>query len=93
MGAAQKEFSNLWERETFQSVTASLLSPTKTLTLMWILTYKYDIGIFLTKFKACLVVHGDMQYDSLSIDNYAATLATCTFCALMDITAAFDMEA
>ena len=42
------------------------------------------------KFKASLVVRGDLQITDK--DTYAATLASRTFRALMSITAAFDLE-
>jgi hypothetical protein len=60
---------------------------------MWVFTYKFDVAGLLTKFKARLVVRGDMQRDSVYTDNYAATLAARTFRALMAIAVAFDLEA
>ena len=46
----------------------------------------------LAKYKARLVVRGDLHKDSKYQDNYAATLATRIFRALMAIAAYFNLE-
>jgi hypothetical protein len=40
---------------------------------MWVFTYKFDKDSYLTKFKARLVVRGDLQ--QVYKDTYVATLA------------------
>ncbi len=65
----------------------------KLLPLVRVFTYKYNDSGFLSKLKAQTCVKGDLKTDSLFDDDYAATLAIRTFCALMGITAAFDLEA
>jgi hypothetical protein len=58
---------------------------------MWVFTYKFDTDGFLVKFKARLVVRGDLQPAS-DKDNYAATLAARVFRSLVAITAQFDLD-
>jgi hypothetical protein len=89
LAAATKEYQDLEHWNTFRSVPKT--SATKTLPLMWVFTYKFDMDGYLSKFKARLYVRGDLQ-QSIYKDNYAATLAACTFRALMAIAAAFDLE-
>jgi len=59
---------------------------------MWVFVYKFDTNGYLIKHKARICVCGDLQPPDHR-DNYAATLATHTFRALMAITATFDLEA
>jgi hypothetical protein len=60
------------------------------LPLMWVFTYKTYGDRYLSRFKAQLVVRGDLQ---APLDNtYAATLAICNFCALIAIANYFDLE-
>ncbi|PQM43552.1 hypothetical protein VC83_09679 [Pseudogymnoascus destructans] len=59
---------------------------------MWVFTYKFDNSGFLVKYKARLVVRGDLQRYSIHDETYAATLASRTFRALMAITAYFDLD-
>ena len=59
---------------------------------MWVFTYKFNSENILDKYKARLVVRGDLQRYSQHEDNYAATLAARIFRALMAIAAYFDLE-
>ncbi len=61
------------------------------LPLMWVFTYKLDEDGYLLKFKARLVVRGDLQVSQFK-DTYAATLAARVFRALMAIAAYFDLD-
>ena len=58
---------------------------------MWVFTYKFDEDGYLLKYKARLVVRGDLQA-AKDQDTYATTLATRVFRALMAIAAYFDLE-
>lgn len=53
---------------------------------MWVFTYKFDKDGYLVKFKARLVVCGDLQ-PTTGQDNYAATLAARVFRCLIAIAA------
>jgi hypothetical protein len=57
---------------------------------MWVFTYKFDEDGYLYRFKARLVVRGDLQ--QLYGDTYAATLAAQTFRALIAIANQFGLE-
>ena len=59
---------------------------------MWVFTYKFDTDCYLIKFKARLVVRGDL-HTSGHEDTYAATLALRSFRTVASITAAYDLEA
>jgi hypothetical protein len=61
------------------------------LPLMWVFTYKFDEDGYLTKFKARLVVRGDLQ--QVYEDTYAATLAARIFRFLVALMAAFGLKA
>jgi Reverse transcriptase (RNA-dependent DNA polymerase) len=61
------------------------------LPLLWVFKYKFNIDSYLTKFKAHLCAHGDLQ--AIEQDIYVVTLITRTFQALMAIIATFDLEA
>jgi hypothetical protein len=58
---------------------------------MWVFTYKFDEDGYLLKYKARLVVRGDLQEQYG--DTYAATLAARLFRALMALTCAFSLKA
>jgi hypothetical protein len=58
---------------------------------MWVFTYKFDEDRYLLKYKARLVVRGDLQ-EQYS-DTYAATLAARLFRALMALACAFNLKA
>jgi hypothetical protein len=89
--AAHIEYKELQERGTFTLVPESeaqgMIIPTK-----WHFTYKFDEEDYLSKYKARLVVRGDLQ-PKTDEDTYAATLAARVFRFLMAITAYFDLEA
>jgi hypothetical protein len=57
---------------------------------MWVFTYKFDEDGYLYRFKARLVVRGDLQQPYG--DTYAATLAARTFRALVAIANQFGLE-
>ena len=57
---------------------------------MWVFTYKTDSDGYLSRFKARLVVRGDLQ--APLDDTYAATLAIRNFRALIAIANYFDLE-
>jgi hypothetical protein len=61
------------------------------LPLMWVFTYKFDEDGYLTKFKARLVVRGDLQ--QVYEDTYAATLAARIFRFLVALMAAYCLKA
>jgi hypothetical protein len=58
---------------------------------MWVFTYKFNEDGLLYKFKAWIIVTGDLQEDSG--DTYAATLAARVFRFLMAPAAAFGLKA
>jgi len=58
--------------------------------LKWVFKYKLDEHGYLVKFKARLVVRGDLH--TTANETYAATLAARTFRALMALAAAFNLE-
>lgn len=88
--AAEKEYRDLKRRETFSVVDKQ--EGWKTLPLRWVFVYKFDTDGYLLKHKARLCVRGDLEPPSIA-DNYAATLATKTFRALMAIAVEFNLEA
>lgn len=89
--AATKEITDLRKQETFTSVQDSSVR-SFVIPLMWVFTYKFDDNGYLVKYKARLVVRGDLQRYSIHDETYAATLASKTFRALMAITAYFDLD-
>ena len=88
--AAQKEYRDLQTRGTFKSVPKNMVKGIP-LPMMWVFTYKYDTDGYLIKYKARLVIRGDLQNTQFQ-DTYAATLATRVFRVLMAIAAQFDLE-
>jgi hypothetical protein len=89
--AAEKEITDLRKQDTFQSIQDSSVR-SFVIPLMWVFTYKFDDNGYLVKYKARLVVRGDLQRYSIHDETYAATLASKTFQALMAITAYFDLD-
>jgi hypothetical protein len=57
-----------------------------------VFTYKFDEDDYLNKYKARLVVRGDMQRDSLFNETYPGTLVASVFRFLMAIACYFDLE-
>ena len=88
--AALKEWQTLRDQGTFDEcpVAGILLF---ILPLMWVFTYKLDEDGYLLKYKARLVVRGDLQILQFK-DTYAATLAARVFRALMAIAAYFNLN-
>ena len=87
--AANVEYSALETRGTWKIVDKSdCYAP---ILLKWVFTYKTDADGFLIKFKARLVVRGDLQ-EMDTQDVYAATLAFKVFRSLMALVAAFGLE-
>jgi hypothetical protein len=88
--AAEKEYSTLREQGTFSQASTHEVKG-QVLPMMWVFTYKFDEDGYLEKFKARLVVRGDLQISGHT-DTYAATLAARVFRALMAIAAYFDLD-
>jgi hypothetical protein len=59
--------------------------------VMWVFTYKFDSEGYLAKYKARLVVRGDLCKAS-DKETYAATLAAKVFRSLMAMAAHFDLD-
>ena len=90
--ATHKEYADLKRRGTWRTVPRPKTGPqTQILPTMWVFTYKFDPHGYLVKYKAWLVIHGDL-YTSIYNDTYAATLVLRTFRSLMAIAAAHDLE-
>jgi len=58
---------------------------------MWVFTYKLDKDGFVIKYKARLIVQGDLQVSQFK-DIYIATLAAQVFRALIAIAAYFNLD-
>ena len=58
---------------------------------MWVFTYKLNKDGYLLKFKARLVVRGDLQVSQFK-DTYTTTLAAKVFRALIAIAAYFNLN-
>jgi hypothetical protein len=58
----------------------------------WVFTYKFDKESYLAKYKARLVVRGDLQ-PRQDEETYAATLAARIFRLLIALAAYFNLEA
>lgn len=89
--AATEEFRSCQEKGCFEKTTPATVVHSQILPLMWVFTYKFDEDGLLYKYKARLVVRGDLQKDWG--DTYAATLAARVFRFLMALTAAFGLKA
>ncbi|KAI1688891.1 Reverse transcriptase domain protein [Pyrenophora tritici-repentis] len=89
--AAQKEYREIWGKGCFAKTTQTAeTANAEVLPLMWVFTYKFDEDGYLYRFKARLVVRGDLE--QLYGDTYAATLAARTFRALIAIANQFGLE-
>jgi hypothetical protein len=89
--AAQKEYCEIWRKGCFAKTTHTAeTADAEVLPLMWVFTYKFDEDGFLYRFKARLVVRGDLQQPYG--DTYAATLAARIFRALIAIANQFGLE-
>ena len=88
--ASKAEFNNCWKKDCFaRTEFEPETADGEILPLMWVFTYKLDEDGYLTKFKARLVVRGDLE--AAFMDPYAATLATKHFRALVALAAAFGL--
>jgi hypothetical protein len=72
-------------------VTPEVVTGSQVLPLMWVFTYKFDTKGYLSKYKARLVVRGDLQVLTAG-DTYAATLAARVFRTLIAVAAHFDLD-
>jgi hypothetical protein len=90
--ATQLEFDAIEGRGTWEIVNKSSIPENqKIISLKWVFIYKNDSDGYLTKYKARIVVRGDLQ-DADSQDVYAATLASKVFRVLMALVIAFHLE-
>ena len=91
--AARKEYSTLEGQNTWDCIRTDSIddSTTTVLPVMWVFTYKFDEDGYLIKYKARLVVRGDL-HQSQQEETYAATLATRVFRTLMSVAAHFDLD-
>ena len=91
LAAVELEYSDLQEYSTFEAVPEAeaedFVIPTH-----WVFTYKFDDEGFLLKYKARLVVRGDLQ-PKQDEETYAATLAARIFRFLIALAAYFNLEA
>ena len=88
--AAEAEFDSCWKKGTFARPDITAESIDDAVPLMWVFTYKFDEDGYLQKYKARLVVRGDLQEQYG--DTYAATLAARLFRALMALACAFNLK-
>jgi hypothetical protein len=58
---------------------------------IWVYIYKFDIDDFLDRYKARLIVQGNLTC-SIYKDTYIATLVARIFRALITITAYFNLD-
>ena len=85
------EWKNLRLKGCFQRTDKTQeTANAEVLPLMWVFAYKTDEDGFITRFKARLVVRGDLQ--SPLDDTYAATLAIRNFRAIISIANHFSLE-
>ncbi|KAI1508242.1 Pol protein [Pyrenophora tritici-repentis] len=90
--AAQAEIDDIMRKGCFKlEAHEEGVAEGEILPLMWVFTYKFDEDGYLTKFKARLVVRGDLQ--QIYKDTYAATLAAQIFRFLITLMAAFGLKA
>ena len=87
--AAEFEYETLMKMGTFTIVPKT--SDQTPIPLMWVFTYKFDPDGYLHKYKARLVVRGDLEEVSVE-DVYAATLTIKIFRCLVALIPAFDMK-
>jgi hypothetical protein len=89
--AAQKEYDSLLAKGTFEEVAIKETNNAYIIPNMWVYTYKLDTDGFLERYKARLVIRGDLTR-SIYEDTYAATLASRVFRCLIAIAAFFSLE-
>ena len=78
IAAAKREYSALDARNTWEHVPIESIIKLLILLLMWVFTYKFDEASYLIKYKARIVMRGDL-YQNQQAETYAATLATKVF--------------
>ncbi|KAI0998790.1 hypothetical protein K3495_g9408 [Podosphaera aphanis] len=88
--AAHLEYTTLEEQGTFQSVPDAEVK-VKPIPVKWVFTYKTDDDGYLIKYKARIVIRGDLQIPTEK-DTYAATLAMRVNRAVLSICAYFNLE-
>jgi hypothetical protein len=89
--AAQKEYDSLLAKGTFEEMAIKDTNNAYIIPNMWVYTYKFDTDGFLERYKARLVIRGDLTR-SIYEDTYAATLASRVFQCLIAIAAFFGLE-
>jgi hypothetical protein len=90
IAAVAEEFKSCQEKSCFEATSATE-ADVQRLPLMWVFTYKFNEDGLLYKYKARLVVRGDLQENWGN--TYAATLAAQVFRFLMALAAAFGLKA
>jgi hypothetical protein len=58
--AAEKEFKDLKSARTFKPTSTSQIRTARPIPVRWVFTYKFNEDDYLNKYKARLVVRGDM---------------------------------
>ena len=91
--AAYAEYDSLVEIDTFEKVhweEARKQEDYELLSTRWVFTYKLDSGSYLERYKARLVIRGDMQ---MSWDEtYSATISSKAIQALIALATAFGYK-
>jgi hypothetical protein len=90
--AGQKEFKTLIDRGTFRPFPRAQAKGREIIPLRWVFTYKFDSDGYLDKYKARLVVRGDLQRESIYEDTYAATLHARIVRSMIAIAAFFNLD-
>ena len=89
--AVELEYQQIWNKGCFaKTAKTESTADGEVLPLMWVFTYKFDEDGYLYKYKARLVVRGDLQQSH--DDTYAATLAARTFRAMTALANHFGLE-
>ena len=91
LATTELEYSNLQEQGTFVAVPTAEASDFVILT-QWAFKYKFDEEGYLLKYKARIVVRGDLQ-PKQDEETYAVTLVVRVFWFLIVVAAYFDLEA
>ena len=89
--AAQSEWSALEAQGSWEPVMLADAQRQFVIPVMWVFTYKVTEDGFLKKYKARLVIRGDLVRPD-GDDTYAATLASRLFRMLMAVVAYFNLE-
>lgn len=90
--AAAVEYADLVSRDTFVPVAKHRVDWKDIIPVRWVFTYKYNTDGILEKYKARLVVRGDLQKYNHEQEVYAATLASRVVRALLATAAYFDLD-